>query len=110
MKKIRKLLTQEVVYAEEKPKKEKKKAEYTNLVEPKELEITDNSKLVFSASQMAGDKDNNVHVDIRTYIVNADTSKYSGPTQRGVNFDVEYLDEFIETLKEVSKELKKKNK
>lgn len=100
------LLSRMEVFAEEKPKREKPKKEYNNIIEPIELQVADRAKLVFSASSTGEDKP--VHVDIRTYITNPDESKYSGPTQKGINFDVKYLDEFIETLKEVSEGLKRK--
>ena len=101
------------VFAEEKPKekKEKAKKEYTNLIEPQELLIADKAKLVFSASvPKEGEEDSPVHLDIRTFIVNPDTTKYSGPTQKGINFDVEYLDEVIEILRSVSEGFAKQGK
>ena len=111
-KSLKKAITTDV-FAEEKPekkKKEKAKKEYTNLIEPQELLIADKAKLVFSASVPKDAEEESVHLDIRTFIVNPDPDKYSGPTQKGINFDVEYLDEVIELLKGVSEGLAKQGK
>lgn len=90
-----------VVQAEE-PKKEKVKIEYEDVVENRELEIADGIKLVFSVSKT---KEGNPHLDIRTWI---ETDRYSGPTKKGINFDVESLEEFIQIVKDIDKELQGK--
>jgi hypothetical protein len=111
MKKIRKIILTEV-HAEEIPKKKEKveKEEkkvtpvYVKVLPDKELLIHDKAKLVFSVSQTS--QDSPAHVDIRTHICNNEP-KYVGPTQKGVNFDLEYLDEIIEMLQEISRECEK---
>lgn len=88
------------VSAEEKPKKEKQ--EYKDVVKTREMEIADGIKLVFSVSKTA---EGNPHLDIRTWI---ESEKYSGPTKKGINFDVEGLEEFRGILEEIDTELDKK--
>lgn len=85
------------VKAEEKPKKEK--VEYNDLIEPKELEISEGIKLVFSVSKTS---EGNPHLDIRTWI---QSEKYTGPTKKGINFDIENLEEFKEILEQIDVEL-----
>lgn len=83
-------------------KETKEKITYTDLIKPKELEIADGVKLVFSVSKA---DDGNPHVDIRTHIT---TESYTGMTKKGINFDVESLEEFKNILDEVDSELEKK--
>lgn len=85
------------VKAEEKPKKEK--VEYNDIIGPKELEISEGIKLVFSVSKTS---DGNPHLDIRTWI---NSEKYTGPTKKGINFDIENLEEFKEILEQIDVEL-----
>lgn len=87
------------VQAEEKPKKEKPQVEYKDIINARELQIADGVKLVFSVSKAS---DGNPHLDIRTYI---ESEKYVGPTKKGVNFDIESLEEFKEILNEIDQEL-----
>lgn len=78
-------------------KKEKKdKIEYTEIITPRELEIAEGVKLVFSVTKSS---EGNPHIDIRTYI---ESEKYSGPTKKGINFDIENMEEFLEILNEVN--------
>lgn len=93
------------VQAEEMPKKEapkKEQKEYVQLAEPRELTIADGIKLIFSVSQT---KDGRPHMDIRTHIT---SEKYTGPTKKGINFDIENLEDFIENLVVLDAELQKK--
>lgn len=87
------------VSAEEKPVTKKETVEYEDVSEAKELNIADGVKLVFSVSRAKG---GNPHLDIRTYIEN---EKYSGPTKKGINFDIENLEEFMDILQEINEEL-----
>lgn len=89
-----------VVKAEE--KKEKKTVEYKDLVEARELEIAEGIKLVFSVSKTS---EGNPHLDIRTWI---ESEKYTGPTKKGINFDIESLEEFRSILEEIDSELESK--
>ena len=90
------------VSAEEKPKKEKTVVDYKDVVEPQELEIADGIKLVFSVSKTT---EGTPHLDIRTWI---ESEKYTGPTKKGINFDIENLEDFLEILKDIDKELQSK--
>lgn len=90
-----------VVKAEE--KKEKKTVEYKDLIKARELEIADGIKLVFSVSKSS---EGNPHLDIRTWI---DTEKYSGPTKKGINFDIESLEEFKDIIEDIDSELESMN-
>lgn len=54
-----------------------------------ELEITDNKKLVLSIGEFKGSE----RVDLRQY-VKVDNEYI--PTKKGVNFDSEWVDKFIE--------------
>lgn len=87
------------------PKKKEDKKEkpvYIDLIEPKELEIADGIKLVFSVSKTF---EGNPHVDIRTHIT---TERYTGLTTKGINFDVESLEEFRNILESLDSELESK--
>lgn len=92
------------VYAEE-PKREAKKekvvreVEYNDIIETKELAIADGVKLVFSVSKTL---DGNPHLDIRTWVK---SEKYEGPTKKGINFDVENLEEFLDIVNGINEEL-----
>lgn len=86
------------VEAEEKPKS-KKNIDYVKVIEDIELYIADGIKLVFSVSQK--DEESPCHVDVRTWV---EGEKYTGPTKKGINFNIEYLDEVIEVLKTLNKE------
>lgn len=65
--------------------------------------ISDNSTLHFSVTRWG--EDGTPHLDIRTYI---ESESYSGPTKKAVRFDVENLEEFMETLQEINSALMKK--
>lgn len=90
-----------VVNAEEKPKKDKT-IEYQDIIEARELEIADGIKLVFSVSKTS---EGNPHLDIRTWI---ESEKYTGPTKKGINFDIESLEEFRDILQDIDSELSNK--
>lgn len=87
------------VQAEEKPKKTT--TEYSELIPTREMEITDGIKLVFSVSKT---KEGTPHLDIRTWI---QSEKYTGPTKKGINFDIENLEEFKEILEKIDSDLEK---
>jgi len=63
----------------------------------KKIKISDSTTIVISKSVWK-DKD---RLDIRTYI---ETEKYSGPTKKGINVDIEKIDEIITALKEIKYE------
>jgi metal-dependent HD superfamily phosphatase/phosphodiesterase len=92
---------------EEKPKKEDKKKlppdTYKPIIEGVELTVTDKMKLCFSVSRK-GDY-GLPHVDIREFVM---TEVYTGLTKKGINFNIEYLDEFIGILQKISAECEKK--
>lgn len=95
------------VEAETQPKVEakketKKKVEYVDILPSKELEIADGIKLVFSVSCSS---EGTPHLDIRTWV---ESEKYTGPTKKGINFDIENLEEFKTLLEEIDNELEKR--
>lgn len=106
-----KLLTRKTVTAtnpvtESKPeKKEHTKShknelpsdEYRDLIPPTELQISDTGKLVISVKR--GGELGLPKVDIRLFV---DTDVYTGPTKKGVNFDLRYLTDLNSILFEVS--------
>lgn len=56
-----------------------------------ELEITDNKKLILSIGEFKGDE----RIDLRQYI------KAGGeyiPTKKGINFNSEWIDKFVEMI------------
>jgi hypothetical protein len=69
---------------------------YKDEIESIELPISDTATLVFSVKRQ-GDL-GLPHVDIRTYV---NTSTYVGFTKKGINFPLELLELFIETINEV---------
>lgn len=89
------------VEAEEKPKNKATK-EYQDVLQARKLEIAEGVSLVFSVSRTS---EGNPHLDIRTYI---SSEKYEGPTKKGINFDVESLEEFRQILEDIDKELQEK--
>lgn len=80
----------------------KKPSDYEKLAEERVLRITDGTSLVFSISKT---KDGDPHVDIRTHV---HTDKYDGPTKRGVNFNIEFLEDFRHILEIIDEELAEK--
>ena len=90
-----------VANAEEKPKKDKT-IEYQDIIEARELEIAEGIKLVFSVSKTA---EGTPRLDIRTWI---ESERYTGPTKKGINFDIESLEEFRGILQEIDSELQNK--
>ena len=68
-----------------------------------ELKIADDYRLVFSASRM-GDM-GTPHIDIRLHVR---SEQYTGPTKKGINFDVEYFEEFMEIMTTLNEALEKK--
>lgn len=79
------------------------KVTYKDVIEKRELILTDSTKLVFSTSESSKGK---VNFDIRTYITKGEEEI---PTRKGINFNVENLEEFIALVLEMNKELIEKN-
>lgn len=90
--------------AEEKPKKEepKKDIKYSEVIVPREITLNDKAKLVFSVSKTS---EGDYLVDIRTHVKTAD---YEGRTKKGINFNVENLEEFMTIMEEINEELEDK--
>jgi len=88
------------------PKKETTKElppdTYKPMLKERELQISDTAKLVFSVSRK-GD-DGLPHIDIRLHIT---SEQYTGLTKKGINFDTEYLYDFMEIVADINKELEK---
>lgn len=79
---------------------EAEKPEYKDLINPTAVHLDELTKIVFSVTTLNME---DPHVDVRTYI---ESEKYSGPTKKGINFSIDYLDEVIEQLTNISDELK----
>lgn len=62
-----------------------------------ELEITDNKKLILSLCEFRGSE----RIDLRQFIKVED--KYVA-TKRGINFDAEWLDDFVKMVKKLEDE------
>ena len=77
--------------------------EYKDEIEPKEIVLDENGKLVISVKR--GGEYGLPCVDIRYYVT---TERFTGFTRKGVNFPLELLLELIDTLREVSEECEKK--
>lgn len=75
---------------------------YIQDVEPIEIELSDSSKLVITASHKKGEE---VYIDIRLWVTNDD---YEGPTKKGITFSKNILDEFVDTMDELNANLLKK--
>lgn len=76
---------------------------YPDLLEKKELVLGDTNKLVFSVAR--GGEYGLPMIDIRHY---TDTSKYSGPTKKGIRLPLEMLYDFLEILDEIDTECDEK--
>lgn len=89
------------VSAEEKPQTTPKisKREYRDVLPQREMEIADGIKLVFNVSSTT---EGRPHLDIRTWI---NSDRYNGPTKKGINFDIENIEEFKEIIEEIYWEL-----
>lgn len=77
--------------------------EYKDEIEPKEIVLDENGKLVISVKR--GGEYGLPCVDIRHYVT---TERFTGFTRKGVNFPLELLLELIDTLREVSDECDRK--
>ncbi|MBA7552215.1 hypothetical protein ES705_44770 [subsurface metagenome] len=67
-----------------------------------ELEVTDNKKLVLAIGEYKGDE----RIDLRQYIkvkAKKDEDKYIA-TKKGINFNSEWLDGFVEMVKKLEDE------
>lgn len=82
---------------------EKGSVTYRELIPKREMVLTDSTKLVFSASESSQGK---VNFDVRTYIVKESENI---PTRKGINFNVENLEEFLAIIMDINKELIDKN-
>lgn len=69
---------------------------YTQVINPIEMELTEKSKLIFSASK--NNKTDEVYVDIRIHV---NSERYSGPTKKGITFPLDRIEEVQEKLKEL---------
>ena len=91
----------------EKPPKEQARSlppdDYKDEIEPKELVLSENGKLVFSVKR--GGEFGLPCVDVRHF---ATTERYTGFTKKGINFPLEFLMELIDMLTEVSDECDRK--
>lgn len=79
------------------------KITYTDILEKREIKLTDSTKLVFSATESSTGV---VNFDVRTYITKGEEEI---PTRKGINFNVENLEEFLTVVLEMNKELIEKN-
>ena len=77
--------------------------EYKDEIEPKEIVLDENGKLVISVKR--GGEYGLPYVDIRHYVT---TERFTGFTRKGVNFPLELLLELVDTLREVSDECDRK--
>lgn len=83
----------------------KKEVEYTELIQPIEMTIAENATLVFSVSQRS--EDESPRLDIRTHLK---SERYTGPTKKGINFDIENIEEFRGILASIDEQLEKLGK
>ena len=77
--------------------------EYKDEIEPKEIVLDENGKLIISVKR--GGEYGLPCVDIRHYVT---TERFTGFTKKGVNFPLELLLELVDTLREVSDECDRK--
>ena len=77
--------------------------EYKDEIEPKEIVLDENGKLIISVKR--GGEYGLPCVDIRHYVT---TERFTGFTRKGVNFPLELLLELVDTLREVSDECDRK--
>lgn len=59
-----------------------------------ELEVTDNKKLVLSVGEYRGEE----RVDLRQNVLVKEVWR---PTKKGINFNLEWIDKFIEMIEEL---------
>lgn len=77
--------------------------DYKEEIEPKELILDDNNKLIISVKR--GGDYGLPFVDIRHYVT---TERYTGFTKKGINFPLEFLLDLIELCREASDECEEK--
>ena len=77
--------------------------EYKDEIEPKEIVLDENGKLVISVKRCG--EYGLPCVDIRHFVT---TERFTGFTRKGVNFPLELLLELVDTLREVSDECDRK--
>ena len=78
--------------------------EYTDCIDKKELQLNETTKLVFSVRRK-NDDIGLPYVDIRIFI---NSSEYTGPTKKGINFALERLNEFQKLVEEINAECDEK--
>ena len=59
------------------------------------------TRIKFGTTEYRG----SIYVDMREHLVSADGSGYSGPTKKGIRFHRDLLDQMIEGLQKVKKDL-----
>lgn len=65
---------------------------YPNLLETREVKLSDTTKLVFQVRR--GGQFGLAEIDIRTYI---STPKFNGFTKKGFTIPIEFFEEFLDT-------------
>lgn len=76
---------------------------YKDEIPPKEIVLDENGKLIVSVKR--GGEYGLPCVDIRHYVT---TERFTGFTKKGVNFNLEFLLELVDILREVSDECERK--
>ena len=105
-KKVVKSVEETTPAKEEKKSKQKRVVEdedYPDLLDKKELVLGETNKLVFSVAR--GGEFGLPMIDIRHY---TKTSKYSGPTKKGIRLPLEMLYSLMEILEEIDTECDEK--
>lgn len=77
---------------------------YKDCIKKKELQLNENTKLIFSVRR----KDDDLGlpwVDIRVFV---NSPEYTGPTKKGISFALERLDEFQGLIEEINAECDEK--
>lgn len=77
--------------------------DYKDEIEPREIVLSEEGKLVISVKR--GGEYGLPHVDVRHFVT---TDRYTGFTKKGINFPLEFLYELLDLLNEVSEECDKK--
>ena len=78
--------------------------EYMDCIDKKELQLNETTKLVFSVRRK-NDDIGLPYVDIRIFV---NSSEYTGPTKKGINFALERLNEFQKLVEEINAECDEK--
>ena len=78
--------------------------EYQDCIDKKELQLNENTKLVFSVRRKNDDM-GLPWVDIRIYV---SSPEYTGFTKKGISFPLERLEEFQEVIEKIDSECDEK--